>query len=89
MTSGQGLRHVSKRNSHRTEPVRQTNAGSPAPHTIRPHGSAAFYLLAGQMATADTRENGQMALFVPMDPLVTVSSWEAAGPHAISKEPFA
>jgi hypothetical protein len=23
------------------------------------------------MATADTRENGQMALFVPMDPLVT------------------
>jgi hypothetical protein len=45
--------------------------------------------VSGQMATADTRENGQIALFVPMDPLVTVSSWEAAGPHAISKEPFA
>jgi hypothetical protein len=27
--------------------------------------------VSGQMATADTRENGQMALFVPMDPLVT------------------
>src|SRR5262249_2180729 len=37
--------HVSKRNPHRFEPTRQTDADSRAPHAIAHHGGAAFRLL--------------------------------------------